>query len=136
VRPAEFRCSQLFCVPGVSPALRPDPQSFFLKETSVRQILTDAACKTKPPRNGRLEIADLRQAGLVLRITSKQAMRSIASLKATALIFLTSSASALMRPILTRFCAASKVGPDGGAAGYEPTRCREGGAFAKSWRRE
>ena len=36
----------------------------------MRQILTDAACKTKPPRNGRLEIADLRQAGLVLRITS------------------------------------------------------------------
>jgi integrase len=35
----------------------------------VRQILTDAACKTKPPRRGRLEIADLRQVGLVLRIT-------------------------------------------------------------------
>jgi integrase len=39
----------------------------------VRQILTDAACKTKPPRSGRLEIADLRQAGLVLRITSNGA---------------------------------------------------------------
>jgi hypothetical protein len=39
----------------------------------VRQILTDAACKTKPPRNGRLEIADLRQAGLVLRITANGA---------------------------------------------------------------
>jgi integrase len=39
----------------------------------VRQILTDAACKTKPPRKGRLEIADLRQAGLVLRITSNGA---------------------------------------------------------------
>jgi integrase len=36
----------------------------------VRQILTDALCRTKPPRNGRLEIADLRQAGLVLRITT------------------------------------------------------------------
>ena len=35
----------------------------------MRQILTDALCRTKPPRNGRLEIADLRQAGLVLRIT-------------------------------------------------------------------
>jgi integrase len=35
----------------------------------VRQILTDALCRTKPPSSGRLEIADLRQAGLVLRIT-------------------------------------------------------------------
>jgi integrase len=35
----------------------------------VRQILTDALCRTKPPSTGRLEIADLRQAGLVLRIT-------------------------------------------------------------------
>jgi len=35
----------------------------------MRQILTDALCRTKPPRSGRLEIADLRQAGLVLRIT-------------------------------------------------------------------
>jgi integrase len=39
----------------------------------MRQILTDAACKTKPPASGRLEIADLRQAGLALRITSKGA---------------------------------------------------------------
>lgn len=39
----------------------------------MRQILTDAACKTKPPGTGRLEIADLRQAGLVLRITSNGA---------------------------------------------------------------
>jgi integrase len=39
----------------------------------VRQILTDALCRTKPPRKGRLEIADLRQAGLVLRITSNGA---------------------------------------------------------------
>jgi integrase len=39
----------------------------------VRQILTDALCRTKPPRAGRLEIADLRQAGLVLRITSNGA---------------------------------------------------------------
>ena len=39
----------------------------------MRQILTDAACKTKPPRNGRHEIADLRQAGLVLRITANGA---------------------------------------------------------------
>jgi integrase len=39
----------------------------------VRQILTDALCRTKPPRSGRLEIADLRQAGLVLRITSNGA---------------------------------------------------------------
>jgi integrase len=39
----------------------------------LRQILTDVACKTKPPRNGRLEIADLRQVGLVLRITSNGA---------------------------------------------------------------
>ena len=36
----------------------------------MRQILTDALCRTKPPRSGRLEIADLRQAGLVLRITT------------------------------------------------------------------
>ena len=36
----------------------------------MRHILTDALCRTKPPRNGRLEIADLRQAGLVLRITT------------------------------------------------------------------
>jgi integrase len=43
------------------------------KETQVRQILTDSACKTKPPRTGRLEIADLRQAGLVLRITANGA---------------------------------------------------------------
>ena len=35
----------------------------------MRQILTDALCRTKPPSSGRLEIADLRQAGLVLRIT-------------------------------------------------------------------
>jgi integrase len=35
----------------------------------VRQILTDALCRSMPPRTGRLEIADLRQAGLVLRIT-------------------------------------------------------------------
>jgi integrase len=39
----------------------------------VRQILTDALCRTRPPRGGRLEIADLRQAGLVLRITSNGA---------------------------------------------------------------
>ena len=39
----------------------------------MRQILTDALCRTKPPRTGRLEIADLRQAGLVLRITSNGA---------------------------------------------------------------
>ena len=39
----------------------------------MRQILTDAMCRTKPPRTGRLEIADLRQAGLVLRITSNNA---------------------------------------------------------------
>jgi integrase len=39
----------------------------------VRQILTEALCRTKPPPNGRLEIADLRQAGLVLRITSNGA---------------------------------------------------------------
>jgi integrase len=36
----------------------------------MRQILTDSACKTGAPRTGRLEIADMRQAGLVLRITS------------------------------------------------------------------
>jgi integrase len=39
----------------------------------MRQILTDAACKTRPPQHGRLEIADLRQAGLVLRITANGA---------------------------------------------------------------
>jgi integrase len=39
----------------------------------VRQILTDTLCRTKPPHSGRLEIADLRQAGLVLRITSNGA---------------------------------------------------------------
>jgi integrase len=39
----------------------------------MRQILTDATCKTKPPATGRLEIADLRQAGLALRITSNGA---------------------------------------------------------------
>src|SRR5262245_61543086 len=36
----------------------------------MRQILTDAACKTGAPRTGRLEIADMRQVGLVLRVTS------------------------------------------------------------------
>jgi hypothetical protein len=35
--------------------------------------LTDAACKTRTPNTGRLEIADFRQAGLVLRITAKGA---------------------------------------------------------------
>ncbi len=39
----------------------------------MRQILTDALCKTRPPTTGRLEIADLRQVGLVLRITAKGA---------------------------------------------------------------
>jgi integrase len=39
----------------------------------MRQVLTDAACKTKPPHAGRLEIADVRQVGLVLRITAKGA---------------------------------------------------------------
>lgn len=39
----------------------------------MRQILTDAACKTRAPPTGRLEIADLRQAGLVLRITANGA---------------------------------------------------------------
>ena len=39
----------------------------------MRQILTDAACNSKPPRTGRLEIADLRQTGLVLRITANGA---------------------------------------------------------------
>ncbi len=39
----------------------------------MRQILTDASCKTKAPRAGRIEIADLRQPGLVLRITAKGA---------------------------------------------------------------
>jgi integrase len=36
----------------------------------MRQTLTDAACKTGAPRAGRLEIADMRQVGLVLRVTS------------------------------------------------------------------
>jgi integrase len=44
-----------------------------VKGTAVRQILTDALCRTKAPRSGRLEIADLRQAGLVLRITANGA---------------------------------------------------------------
>src|SRR5262249_47656325 len=70
------------CVPLQSVILRPRcvpgrkarPSDFTLsKETAVRQILTDALCRTKPPRSGRLEIADLRQAGLVLRITSNGA---------------------------------------------------------------
>jgi integrase len=39
----------------------------------MRQILTDAACKTGAPRTGRLEIADMRQVGLVLRVTSQGA---------------------------------------------------------------
>jgi integrase len=39
----------------------------------VRQVLTDVLCRTKPPNAGRLEIADLRQAGLVLRITANGA---------------------------------------------------------------
>lgn len=37
----------------------------------MRQILTDAACNKEAPSDGRLELADLRQAGLVLRITDK-----------------------------------------------------------------
>src|SRR6516225_8100887 len=36
----------------------------------MRQILTDAACKAGAPRTGRLEIADMREVGLVLRVTS------------------------------------------------------------------
>jgi integrase len=64
-------------VPLQSAILRPQcvprTEDFSAKGTAVRQILTDAQCRTKPPRNGRLEIADLRQAGLVLRITSNGA---------------------------------------------------------------
>jgi integrase len=36
----------------------------------MRQILTDALCKKRPPAAGRLEIADLRQPGLEFRITT------------------------------------------------------------------
>jgi Arm DNA-binding domain len=57
----------------VSPNCEREPQTFSAKGTFVRQILTDALCRTKPPSAGRLEIADLRQAGLVLRITSNGA---------------------------------------------------------------
>jgi hypothetical protein len=57
----------------VSPGHRQDHQTFSAKGTALRQILTDALCRAKPPRSGRLEIADLRQAGLVLRVTSKGA---------------------------------------------------------------
>jgi integrase len=57
----------------VSPGQQQDHQTFSAKGTAVRQILTDALCRTKPPRSGRLEIADLRQAGLVLRITTNGA---------------------------------------------------------------
>ena len=39
----------------------------------MRQILTDAACRGRAPRTGRLEIADVRQVGLVLRVTSQGA---------------------------------------------------------------
>jgi integrase len=39
----------------------------------MRQILTDAVCRTGLPRTGRLEIADMRQIGLVLRVTSQGA---------------------------------------------------------------
>jgi integrase len=39
----------------------------------MRQILTDVACRTAPPRTGRIEFADMRQAGLELRITAKGA---------------------------------------------------------------
>src|SRR5262249_31090370 len=67
-RSVAFRCSQRFCVPDVSPAPEARPPDFSAKGTAVRQILTDALCRTRPPRTGRLEIADLRQAGLVLRI--------------------------------------------------------------------
>jgi integrase len=64
-------------VPLQSAILRPQdvprpevrPPDFSAKGTALRRILTDALCRTKPPRAGRLEIADLRQAGLVLRIT-------------------------------------------------------------------
>jgi len=35
----------------------------------MRQRLTDAACKTGVPLTGRLEIADMREVGLVLRVT-------------------------------------------------------------------
>jgi integrase len=37
----------------------------------MRKILTATACEAKPPSAGRIEIADMRQVGLVLRITSK-----------------------------------------------------------------
>jgi integrase len=43
----------------------------------MRQILTDAACRAGAPRAGRLEIADMRQAGLVLRVTA-QGVRTFA----------------------------------------------------------
>jgi integrase len=39
----------------------------------MRKILTAAACEAKPPVRGRLEIADMRQVGLVLRVTSRGA---------------------------------------------------------------
>jgi integrase len=45
----------------------------FCKGDNLRQILTDVLCRTKPPSNGRLEIADLRQTGLVLRVTANGA---------------------------------------------------------------
>src|SRR5215472_8101095 len=66
------------CVPLQSAILRPPcvprpRQTSLPKEALLRRILTDVACKTKPPRTGRLEIADLRQPGLVLRITSNGA---------------------------------------------------------------
>ena len=57
----------------MSPGHRQDHQTFSAKGTALRQILTDALCRAKPPRSGRLEIADLRQAGLVLRVTSNGA---------------------------------------------------------------
>src|SRR5262245_23933382 len=56
-----------------SPMCPQTGQTSLPKEALLRQILTDVACKTKPPRTGRLEIADLRQPGLVLRITSNGA---------------------------------------------------------------
>jgi integrase len=71
--PAAFRYNHPFCVPRVSLDRQRDPPDFLAKGAYVRQILTDALCRTRPPRSGRLEIADLRQAGLVLRITSNGA---------------------------------------------------------------
>ena len=62
--PGPFDSIQLFCAPGVSPAVG----------LLMRKVLTDALIRAYPaPMNGRAELADVRCVGLSFRITSQGA---------------------------------------------------------------